>query len=214
MQPRSRRVDRASLRDGEDFALGLEPMQQVLPAVRRAPPRQLIGATGDAQLQLKKLFFPTASGSRSGLHRAFEGDHGNRVVENSDEARECLRHRAADNPCPVKFSRQNVPAKTLSAPAATISFANAPMHALRLPVLVAGAIALASSAAAQSSPLADRTPLLSETDRLTLVTRLLETMPNEVVGLSLDDPHLIEELDRRSNDRAGAIDWSDLKSQH
>jgi len=54
---------------------------------------------------------------------------------------------------------------------------------------------------------------LSEMDRLILVTRLLETMSMEDTGLSLDDPRLIEELDRRSSDHAGAVDWSDLKSQ-
>jgi hypothetical protein len=40
---------------------------------------------------------------------------------------------------------------------------------------------------------------LPESERLTLVSRLLETMPADDSGLSLDDPLLIEELDRRSS---------------
>jgi putative addiction module component (TIGR02574 family) len=54
---------------------------------------------------------------------------------------------------------------------------------------------------------------LPESERLTLVSRLLETMPADDSGLSLDDPSLIEELDRRSNDLAGSVPWSELRTE-
>ena len=38
--------------------------------------------------------------------------------------------------------------------------------------------------------------LLSENDRITLVSRLLESVPSEDVTASVDDPSLVEELDR------------------
>jgi len=54
---------------------------------------------------------------------------------------------------------------------------------------------------------------LPESERLTLVSRLLETMPADDSGLSLDDPSLIEELDRRSSDLAGSVPWSELRTE-
>ena len=43
----------------------------------------------------------------------------------------------------------------------------------------------------------DAASRLSEIERLTLAARLLETVPDEASGLSLDAPNLIEELNRR-----------------
>lgn len=55
---------------------------------------------------------------------------------------------------------------------------------------------------------------LPEDERLTLVSRLMETMPaDDGSALSLDDPSLIEELDRRFADREGSIAWSDLRAE-
>jgi len=54
---------------------------------------------------------------------------------------------------------------------------------------------------------------LSEGDRLELVTRLMDTLPPEPELLSLDDPNLLEELDRRAADDSGAIPWSELKNE-
>jgi hypothetical protein len=54
---------------------------------------------------------------------------------------------------------------------------------------------------------------LPEGERLALVSRLLETMPADDSGLSLDDPSLIEELDRRSSDLAGSVPWSELRME-
>ena len=53
---------------------------------------------------------------------------------------------------------------------------------------------------------------LPEDVRLSLVSRLLESLPPEDLALSLEDPRLAEELDRRFTDREGAVPWSELKS--
>jgi putative addiction module component (TIGR02574 family) len=54
---------------------------------------------------------------------------------------------------------------------------------------------------------------LPENERLDLVTRLMDTLPAEVNLLSLDDPNLVEELDRRAADDSGAVPWSQLKGE-
>ncbi len=54
---------------------------------------------------------------------------------------------------------------------------------------------------------------LPESERLTLVSRILETMPAEDSCLSLDDATLAEELDRRFADRTDSIPWSELKAE-
>jgi hypothetical protein len=54
---------------------------------------------------------------------------------------------------------------------------------------------------------------LPEGERLDLAHRLLDTLPPEPDLLSLDDPSLIEELDRRAADDVGAVPWSELKKR-
>ncbi|MCE9548335.1 MAG: hypothetical protein K8T25_22915 [Planctomycetia bacterium] len=54
---------------------------------------------------------------------------------------------------------------------------------------------------------------LPEDERLALVSRLLETVPDEPAGLSLDDPNLVEELKRRSADTEGSVPWSQLRDK-
>jgi putative addiction module component (TIGR02574 family) len=54
---------------------------------------------------------------------------------------------------------------------------------------------------------------LSEGERMDLVTRLMNTLPPEPDHLSLDDPHFLEELDRRAADDTGTIPWSELKNE-
>jgi putative addiction module component (TIGR02574 family) len=54
---------------------------------------------------------------------------------------------------------------------------------------------------------------LPESERLALVSRLMETMPAEDSSLSLDDASLIEELDRRFADNTDCIPWSQLKAE-
>ncbi|HEY5311445.1 MAG TPA: hypothetical protein VIK18_02960 [Pirellulales bacterium] len=54
---------------------------------------------------------------------------------------------------------------------------------------------------------------LPENERLILVSRLLESMPEEPAGLSLDDPELLNELRRRSADTQGAVPWSQVRAE-
>ena len=54
---------------------------------------------------------------------------------------------------------------------------------------------------------------LPEDQRLALVARLLETVPDEPAGLSIDDPDLVEELKRRSADLEGSTPWSQLRNE-
>jgi hypothetical protein len=54
---------------------------------------------------------------------------------------------------------------------------------------------------------------LTEGERMELVSRLLDTLPPEPELLSLDDPSLIDELDRSAADSEGAISWSELKNE-
>ncbi len=51
---------------------------------------------------------------------------------------------------------------------------------------------------------------LPEDDRFQLVTQLLESFPHDSFGVSLDDPDLLEELDRRFADAEGAVPLSKL----
>jgi putative addiction module component (TIGR02574 family) len=54
---------------------------------------------------------------------------------------------------------------------------------------------------------------LPESARLELVSRLMDTLPGPPDLLSLDDPNLIEELDRRAADDSESIPWSVLKNE-
>lgn len=54
---------------------------------------------------------------------------------------------------------------------------------------------------------------LSEADRLVIVNRLMETLPEEALGLSADDPDLLEELERRLQNSEGSIPWSQLRDE-
>ena len=54
---------------------------------------------------------------------------------------------------------------------------------------------------------------LPEPERIRLVARLLETLPTDELGLSLDRPDLLEELERRFTDLQGTVPLADLWSQ-
>ena len=54
---------------------------------------------------------------------------------------------------------------------------------------------------------------LSESERVEIVTQLLETLPEGADCISLDDQGFIEEMERRFVDPAGAISWSELRSE-
>jgi len=55
---------------------------------------------------------------------------------------------------------------------------------------------------------------LPESERLTLVSRLLETMPVEDSAITLDDEGLAAELERRFADREGTVPWSELQAEN
>jgi putative addiction module component (TIGR02574 family) len=54
---------------------------------------------------------------------------------------------------------------------------------------------------------------LPEDERLALVSRLMETIPAENLSMSLDDPELASELERRFGDSSGAIPWPELRAE-
>lgn len=55
--------------------------------------------------------------------------------------------------------------------------------------------------------------ILPEGDRVALIERLLETMPDREIGLAMDDPNLEAELDRRFADHEGEVSWADLRAE-
>ena len=55
--------------------------------------------------------------------------------------------------------------------------------------------------------------LLSESERIALVSRLLESVSTDTIMLSVDDPELMNELERRFADREGGVPWSDLRAE-
>ncbi len=55
--------------------------------------------------------------------------------------------------------------------------------------------------------------MLSERERLILASRRPETVSAEDVATSLDDPALVEELERRFADPEGSIPWSDVRAE-
>ena len=59
----------------------------------------------------------------------------------------------------------------------------------------------------------DAAMMLPEGDRVALIRRLLETVPDREIGLALDDPNLEAELDRRFADREGEVSWADLRAE-
>jgi putative addiction module component (TIGR02574 family) len=54
---------------------------------------------------------------------------------------------------------------------------------------------------------------LPEPERLTLISRLMDTMPSDDSLLSLDDDSLVDELDRRFADSSGSVTWSELLAE-
>jgi hypothetical protein len=51
---------------------------------------------------------------------------------------------------------------------------------------------------------------LPDSERFFVATRLLESLPSDSEELSLDDPDLIDELDRRFNDLSGLVPADEL----
>ncbi len=55
---------------------------------------------------------------------------------------------------------------------------------------------------------------LSEKDRLAIVSQLLETMGDEEHLPDIDDDDFIAEIQRRRNDPADAVPWSQLRDEN
>ena len=55
---------------------------------------------------------------------------------------------------------------------------------------------------------------LSEQDRLAIVSQLLETMGDDEHLPDIDDDDFIEEIQRRQNDPADAVPWSQLRDEN
>lgn len=53
---------------------------------------------------------------------------------------------------------------------------------------------------------------LPEEDRLSIAARLMEILPDETLGPMADEPYFAE-LERRSNDAANVVDWSELRKE-
>lgn len=51
---------------------------------------------------------------------------------------------------------------------------------------------------------------LPDIDRLLIATQLLETLPDNIPGLSEDDSGFLAELERRASDRESAVPLSEL----
>lgn len=64
-----------------------------------------------------------------------------------------------------------------------------------------------------SQVILDAAMQLPEEERLEVVSRLLESLPDDVDVWSTDDPDFIHELDRRFADPAGSISWTELRDE-
>ena len=51
---------------------------------------------------------------------------------------------------------------------------------------------------------------LPATDRVRILERLLDATPDELPGMSIDDPGFLEEIDRRAADSANSVPVADL----
>ena len=54
---------------------------------------------------------------------------------------------------------------------------------------------------------------LPEIDRLVIANSLMDTLPDDLAALSVDDPDLLDELDRRWQNRDGTIPWRQLRDE-
>ena len=54
---------------------------------------------------------------------------------------------------------------------------------------------------------------LPESERLLLASQIMDSLPEEDLTISVDDPDLLAELDRRFADPDGAVPWSELEAE-
>ncbi len=66
---------------------------------------------------------------------------------------------------------------------------------------------------ASLSEILDAAMKLPESDRLLIATRLMDTLPEELPGLSDDDPGFLDELERRAADTEPTVPVSRLWKQ-
>jgi hypothetical protein len=52
---------------------------------------------------------------------------------------------------------------------------------------------------------------LPERERLEIAVQLLDCLPAETIGLSLDDPDLLAKLEQRSGTQDGEVTWEELQ---
>jgi len=64
-----------------------------------------------------------------------------------------------------------------------------------------------------SDSIFDAAMLMPEDERVELVGRLLATMPEHEIGLSIDSADLLPELDSRFADRDGEVRWTALRAE-
>jgi len=55
--------------------------------------------------------------------------------------------------------------------------------------------------------------MLPENERLSLASQLLESVPSDDSIMSMDEPQLQDELDRRFGDLDHGIPWTELRSE-
>lgn len=63
----------------------------------------------------------------------------------------------------------------------------------------------------QSDSIFNAAMQLPELERMEIVSRLLESFPENTGGIDLDDPQLEAELDRRFAETEGMVPWQTLK---
>ncbi|MDC0274257.1 MAG: hypothetical protein P8M30_14465 [Planctomycetaceae bacterium] len=54
---------------------------------------------------------------------------------------------------------------------------------------------------------------LSDADRLVIANRLLETLEHDIPGAKVDDPELLELLEKRSGQWEHSLSWDELRKQ-
>lgn len=54
---------------------------------------------------------------------------------------------------------------------------------------------------------------LSVADRLLLATELMDTLPDDLPGWSMEDPDFLDELDRRVADGSPGIPWPQVQAE-
>ena len=65
----------------------------------------------------------------------------------------------------------------------------------------------------EANAILDAAMQLPENERLLIASQIMNSLPEEDLTTSVDDPDLVAELDRRFADADGAIRWSELEAE-